>query len=102
MRRCSGEAYLTQLPFFQGLYDLPGRATVNPNYDVNLLGNAAVNRCEFLATLPSQIFSLLTSFRPSISLSESLLLPGLLRLHHPTRHTCFHLPHVLEQVSGVP
>ncbi|CAF9920832.1 MAG: hypothetical protein HETSPECPRED_004374 [Heterodermia speciosa] len=27
-----------------GLYDLPGRATVNPNYDVNLLGNAAVNR----------------------------------------------------------
>ncbi|MCJ1263364.1 hypothetical protein MMC22_003234 [Lobaria immixta] len=38
-----GEAYLTQLPFFQGLYDLPGNAA-NPNYDLEVLGDHSVNR----------------------------------------------------------
>ncbi|MCJ1429149.1 hypothetical protein MMC29_007062 [Sticta canariensis] len=38
-----GEAYLTKLPFFQGLYDLPGNVA-NPNYDLNLLGEYAVTR----------------------------------------------------------
>ncbi|KAI4157730.1 MAG: hypothetical protein LQ342_008048 [Letrouitia transgressa] len=38
-----GEAYLTKMPFFQGLYDLGGDAP-NPNYDFELLGNYAVTR----------------------------------------------------------
>ena len=46
MQRFSGEAYLTQLPFFQGLYDLPGAGAVNPNYDLDVMGNYAVVRCE--------------------------------------------------------
>ncbi|KAL8830412.1 MAG: hypothetical protein Q9191_001441, partial [Dirinaria sp. TL-2023a] len=40
----NGEAYLTQLPFFPGLYDLPGAGAVNPNYDLDLLGDYAVTR----------------------------------------------------------
>lgn len=39
-----GEAYLTKMPFFQGLYDLPGNAA-NPNYDFDLLGDYSVIRC---------------------------------------------------------
>ena len=42
----SGEAYLTQIPFFQGLYDLPGVGATNPNYDLDLLGDYAVTRCK--------------------------------------------------------
>lgn len=43
-----GEAYLTQLPFFQTMYDAPGTTTANPdpNYDLDLLGNVAVTRSQ--------------------------------------------------------
>lgn len=34
------------MPFFQGLYDLPGAGVSNPNYDLDLLRNNAVTRCE--------------------------------------------------------
>lgn len=39
-----GEAYLTQMPFFQGLYDLPATGASNPNYDLDLLATNAVKR----------------------------------------------------------
>lgn len=52
----SGEAYLTQLPFFQGLYDAPGAGAVNPNYDINLLGNYAVTRCTSPFPTPTLFF----------------------------------------------
>ena len=46
MQIFSGEAYLTQMPFFQGLYDLPGVGASNPNYDLGLLGDYAATRCK--------------------------------------------------------
>ncbi|MCJ1424428.1 hypothetical protein MMC29_002316 [Sticta canariensis] len=36
-----GEAYLTKMPFFQGLYDFPGNIA-NPSYDLNLLDKQSV------------------------------------------------------------
>ena len=42
----SGEAYLTQMPFFQGLYDLPDAGAITPNYTLDLLGDYAATRCK--------------------------------------------------------
>ena len=36
------------MPFFQGLYDLPGSGTSNPSYSLDLLGDYAATRCIFL------------------------------------------------------
>lgn len=47
----SGEAVLTRLPYFQALYDLPGPGTVNPNYDLGILGQNAV-----LRSMPHSLF----------------------------------------------
>ena len=34
------------MPFFLGLYDLPGAGASNPNYDLTLMAKNAVQRCE--------------------------------------------------------
>lgn len=36
------------MPFFQGLYDLPGSETLNPSYSLDLLGDYTATRCTFL------------------------------------------------------
>ena len=36
------------MPFFQGLYDLPGSGISNPSYSLDLLGDYAATRCIFL------------------------------------------------------
>ena len=89
------------MPFFLGLYDLPGAGASDPNYDLNLLAVNAVQRCE-LHPNNEQKGKPLMHFRPGIRLPESLLFPRLLRLDDPCRHPCLYLSYVRQQVRCLP
>ena len=97
----SGEAYLTQMPFFQGLYDLPEAGAITPNYTLDLLGDYAATRCK--SPIPRRMPSpSLNMERPRINFPESVLFPRFFRLLHSSWYPSIHLPYAIQQVCRLP
>ena len=59
------------MPFFQGLYDLPGSGTSNPSYSLDLLGDYAATRCIFLEYQRSTIIYCTDRFLDQQSKSQN-------------------------------
>ena len=59
------------MPFFQGLYDLPGSGASNPSYSLDLLGDYAATRCIFLEYQKSTMIHWANGFLDQQSKSQN-------------------------------